>query len=210
MSGAKVDYSATLANGIAAESAGASAGVTIGCIADMQGFRPVGEDRSLLADVAYHFRMFDNNNVERWNNIVHGTVVTAGLDWLADAFRDGVAAPNWYILLVDGTTTPVFSPGDTMASHGGWAEESADYSQATRPALTLGATTAGVTDNSASLAQFSFTGAGAIAGAGVTSTNNKGGGTGTLYDVGLFPDGYRSYGNGWNLYLSVTWSVTAA
>lgn len=184
MSGAKVDYSAILSHRQPQELAVARSQVSYGCTADMQGYRPVGEDRSLLADVAYHFRMFDNNNVERWNNVVHGTVVTAGLNWLADAFRDGVAAPSWYVLLVDGSTTPVFSAGDTMASHGGWAEESADYSQATRPALTLGATTAGVTDNSASLAQFSFTGAGAIAGAGIVSTNNKGGATGTLYDVG--------------------------
>lgn len=209
--GARVDYSATLANGVADNaSAGASAEVAYGAICDMKSYRPLGEDRSLLADVAYHFRMYDGSNTERWNNVVHGTVVNAGLDWLATAFRDGMAAPNWYILLVDGTTTPVFSAGDTMGSHGGWAEESADYSQATRPALTLGANTNGVMDNSASLALFSFTGSGAIAGAGIVTTNNKGGGTGTLYDVGLFPDGPRTYGSGWQLYLSVTWSVAAA
>jgi len=212
MAGANVTYGPTLFNRVADVPASAQAQTTYGTTCDMKAYRPSGEGLTLLADVQYHFRMYDNNNTCRWDNTVSGLVVTEGLNTLLDyTLKSGSGGvPAWYLLLVDGSSPVTIAAADTMSSHAGWQEESADYSQATRPVLTLGTIASGAVDNSGNEAQFSFTGSGTIAGAGITSANNKGGGTGLLYDVGTFPDGYRPYGNGWNLYLAVTCTITAA
>lgn len=212
MPGAQVTYLSQPSNVKTIPNASATAQTVFDGPCDMNMYRPSGEDRTLMADVVYHFKMFDNTKVCRWDSTVHGTVVTEGLNLLLDyTLKSGSGGvPAWYVGLVDGTTSPVIAAADVMNSHAGWAEESADYSQGTRPVLTLGTIASGAVDNSASLAQFSFTGSGTVSGAFITSSNTKGGTSGLLYDVGLFADGPRNYGNGWQLYLSVTCSISAA
>lgn len=206
--GAKVQFSPTMFNSAPTLSAPTQATTIYGPTMDMKAYRPSGEGRSLLADVGYSFRMFDATGTERWNNQVRGLVVNTGLTQLITA---GLLAAPWYLLLVDGASAPVFTPTDTMASHAGWTEQSADYSQATRPVITFSTPAVnGVTDNSAAQAEFSFTTSGVIYGAGICSLDTKGVDSGTLYDVGAFTDGTRTYGAGWNLYLAVTCSVGAA
>lgn len=212
MPGAQVSYTSNLFHRQPEEASSAVARTTYAAPCETLSYRPSGEDRSVLADVIYHFRMVDNAGIPRWDTTVHGTVVTEGLNTLLDyTLKSGSGGvPSWYCGLVDGSSTPVIAAADTMGSHAGWSEVSADYSEATRPALTLGTIAGGAVDNSASLATFSFTAAGAAAGAFITTVNTKGGSTGKLYDVGLFSDGYRTYGIGWTLYLSVTCSIAAA
>jgi hypothetical protein len=210
MSGAVVSYLATMFNRLVSRPTSAIARTVYGAMLDMKAYRPSGEDRSLLADVTYHFAMYDEFGTPRWNNEIHGTVVTEGLNKLLDCtFVTGSGTPAWFAFLLDGSGGPiVIDPGDTLTgSHAGWVEDT-DYT-GNRPAITFGAISGGSVDNSASQAQFVFTGTGSIAGAGVASSTTKGA-NGLLYDVGLFPDGYRNYGVGWNLYLSVTCSVAAA
>ena len=105
--------------------------------------------------------------------------------------------------------TPTFAAGDTMASHAGWTESSA-YSQATRPALTLGTAASGSIDNSASKAQFSINGTATIGGAFLVTNSTKGGTTGTLYGGGAFTEGNRSVVSGDTINVQATLTAASA
>jgi len=104
-------------------------------------------------------------------------ITTAGKNFALSAIL-----PNgsWYVLQ-KGTGT--VASGDTMASHAGWAELTT-YTQAARPALTLGTPVAGSADNSASVAIFTApTGGLTFFGWGIVNNASKGGTTGTLYSA---------------------------
>lgn len=75
------------------------------------------------------------------------------------------------------------SAADTMASHAAWTELTT-YTQATRPALTLGSWSGGVADNSANPAIFTAPSGGlTFHGFFVVNASGKNGTTGTLYSV---------------------------
>lgn len=102
---------------------------------------------------------------------------TAGLNYAVPTLL-----PNgsWFIG-AKGTGTP--QVGDTMSSHATWSELTT-YTQSTRPALTLGATSGGVASNSAAVALFT-TPTGGLTFTGWFLVNNatKGNPTGTLISV---------------------------
>jgi len=142
--------------------------------------------------------------VEEFDNLV----VTAGLnDNLDKHFKGSAYTAAWYVGLTG--ATPSFAAGDTMGSHAGWTDDTT-YSNATRPALTLGTVSGGSVDNSASKAVFNINGSATIGGAFVTTNNTKGGTTGTLYGGGAFSGGNRSVINGDTLNVTVTLTATAA
>ena len=75
------------------------------------------------------------------------------------------------------------SASDTMSSHAGWSELTT-YTQAARPALTLGSWSAGVADNTSSPAIFTAPSGGlTFHGFIVVNNSTKGGTSGTLYSV---------------------------
>ena len=122
--------------------------------------------------------------VRIWTDSFHNLVTTAGKNKLLDAaFKTGLAAPAWYVGLVDNASYTVYAAADTMAAHAGWVE-GVPYSQATRPVLTLGTIAAGSVDNSASKAVFSINASLTIRGAFLVDNSTKSGATGTLYGVG--------------------------
>lgn len=169
-----------------------------------------GPGRTVLADVLYHMRLYDGAGVCKWDDMFSGLVVNVGLTKLMDAcFKTGYAAPDWYVGLLDGSGTIAINATDTMSGHPGWTENT-DYSQAGRPALTLGAITNGVVDNIASLATFTITADGNLGGALVVNASTKGVAAGTLYDAGQFIDGVRPVKTNDTLEVSVTLSVSAA
>ncbi len=83
------------------------------------------------------------------------------------------------------SSTPTIAASDTMASHAGWTELTG-YSNATRPTwVGVAGGTAGSLTNTASPGSFSINaGSQTLGGAFLTTSNTKGGSTGTLIAAG--------------------------
>lgn len=144
----------------------------------------------------------------RWVEEFDNLVVTEGLNDSLDKHLKGSAyTAAWYVGLTAGS--PSFAAGDVMSSHAGWTESTA-YSNATRPALTLGTVSGGSVDNSASKAVFNINGTATIGGAFVVANSTKGGTTGTLYGGGAFTGGNRSVVSGDTLNVTITCTAAAA
>ena len=156
----------------------------------------------------YHVQCVGADGKEKWVAEFDNLVVDAGLNDVLDKYLKGSAyTAAFYVGLT--AATPTFAAEDTMASHGGWTE-SAAYSQATRPALTLGSVASKSVDNSARKAQFSINGSATIGGAFVTTSSTKSGSTGTLYGGGAFTEGNRGVVNGDTLNVTVTLTAAAS
>lgn len=148
---------------------------------------PIG---NLRLGTIYHVECIKPNGEIRWVDKSHNIVTTVGLnDSLDKHFKASGYTAAWYVGLVSGT--PSFALGDTMASHAGWAERD-DYSQATRPSLTLGSVANGSVDNSASKATFSITGTMTFGGAFLVNLPTKGQTSGTVYGGAAFSGGNRA------------------
>ena len=112
----------------------------------------------------------------------------------------------WYMGLVSATGyTTGGAVGDTMASHGGWAEDTA-YTEGSRPTTAWSAAASGSKALSAALS-FSINGTTTIKGCFIASNATKGGTTGTLYSVGTFTGGDKAVNNGDTLNVSYTASA---
>lgn len=133
----------------------------------------------------------DRHGNVKWTDVIENLVVDAGVNYILDAgLSGGAAITSWFVGLTDGTPTP--AAGDTMASHAGWAEVTA-YSEAARVAWVDGGVSGKSVDNSASPAQFTINAdTTVIGGAFLTSSNTKGGTTGTLYAIGAFSAGNKT------------------
>jgi hypothetical protein len=163
---------------------------------------------------AYHVECRDKDGNLKWATESKNLVVTAGLQYMAGTSLDGVTAriTTWYLGLITGpgSGTSIVA-ADTMASHAGWTEY-VNYSNANRVTATLAtATTAtpSVVTNSASAAVFNINGAGGtVAGAFLTSANDKSGTTGTLFSAADFGSpGDRVVVNGDTLSVTYTFSL---
>lgn len=146
--------------------------------------------------------------VEKWTSPIDNLVTTVGGNLALDTVLSGSAyTAAWYIGLIGSTGyTTGAALGDTMALHGGWAEESACYSNATRPAPSFSAASAKSKATSAPVA-FTITSTATIKGCFLNSVSTKGGTTGTLYSAGLFTGGDQVVNNLDTL--NVTYTATA-
>lgn len=158
----------------------------------------------------FHFQCFDKDGNLKWSDTAKNMVVTTGLqDMNQKYFKGSGYVAAWYIGLVNASPSPTYNTSDTMASHAGWAETTA-YSGANRATATFGtATTASpsVIDNSGSPAQFSMTGTVTVAGAFLTTTQDKTTNSGLLFSVASFEaPGDRSVVSGDTL--NVTYEFT--
>lgn len=118
----------------------------------------------------------------RWEIDFPNTVVTVGKNDLLDKyFRAVTYTAAFYVGL---KTAGSISAADTMSSHT-WTEITA-YSNATRPAFTAAAASAGSTSNSASAAVFNINGTATVGGCFITTNNTVGGTTGTLFSAADF------------------------
>lgn len=170
----------------------------------MLGYIKAGITDGIAFHNTYRVECFDAAGNLKWAETATNLVVNAGLNDVLDKyFKGSTYTAAWYVgLKLAGT----IAAGDTMGSHGGWSESSA-YSNANRPTLTLGTVSSQSVDNSASKAVFNINGSATIAGAFVTSSNTKGGTTGTLYGAADFSSA-RAVENGDTL--NVTCTLTAA
>jgi hypothetical protein len=116
-----------------------------------------------------------------WEETVHNQVFDAGVNDLLDKYYKGSSyTASWFVFLVDNASFSAYAAGDTMASHAGWIEGT-PYSNATRPALTLGTVASKSVDNSASKASFTINATLTVRGAGIVTNSTKGGTTGVAY-----------------------------
>jgi hypothetical protein len=154
----------------------------------------------------YTVECFDANGNLKWSDSFHNLVTIVGLQDVNNKYFTGSAyTAVWYVgLIVAGGT---YAYADTAASHAGWTESTA-YSQATRPALTFGASTSAnpsvISTSAASV--FSMNGAATIGGAFVISNNTKGGTTGILFSEGNFTGGSKTVASGDTLNVSYSLS----
>lgn len=116
------------------------------------------------------------DGAERWREEKDNLVVLTGRNAILDAALrgSGYTAAHYVGLKASGTVDGT----DTMLSHPGWTEL-ANYSNPTRPALTMGAASGGVIASSPASA-FAINADGTVAGCFVTTSDVKSGTAGTL------------------------------
>lgn len=130
----------------------------------------------------YKFECFRRGDLV-WTEEVDNLTVNAGLNDILNQYWKGATYTAAFYVGLKGAGT--IAAADTMASHSGWTE-SAAYSNATRPALTLGSVASQSVDNSASKAVFNINATATVAGAFVTTNSTVSGTTGTLVGAADF------------------------
>jgi hypothetical protein len=118
-----------------------------------------------------------------WEEEVPNLTVNTGLnDILTNYWKGSAYTASFFVGL---KSTGTIAAADTMASHSGWTD-STGYSNATRPALTLGTVASQSVDNSASKAVFNINATATIGGAFVCTNSTVGGTTGLLIGASDF------------------------
>lgn len=104
----------------------------------------------------YKVKCFDVDGNFKWEEVIKNLVTTEGLNYIMNAaFTGGSQISSWYVGLKD---TGAAQASDAASNIGAqnWTEYT-EYSQATRPALTLGSVSSGSVDNSGNVAVFTIT-----------------------------------------------------
>lgn len=144
---------------------------------------------------------------EKWQDTVLNLVTTVGGNNMLDNHLSASAyTAAWYMGLISATsytTGPALT--DTMASHGGWAED-VNYSNAARPTTAWSAAASKSKSLSTGLV-FNMNGATTIKGCFLNSVSTKSGTTGVLFSAGLFTGGDQPVVNGNTLTVTYTASV---
>lgn len=171
------------------------------------------QDNSSAGGV-FHVQCFDKDGVLKWEDSSHNLVVNVGLqDMNAKYFTGSGYTAAWYLGLYGAAASNNPAATDTMSSHAGWTEVTA-YSQSTRPVCTFGVPTTAdpsVATSSASPASFSINATTTVGGAFLTTSNTKGGTTGTLFSAADFSSpGDRSVVSGDTIVVTYTFSLDAA
>jgi hypothetical protein len=144
----------------------------------------------------------------KWADVAENVVTTVGKNHTLDNELAGSAyTAAWFLGLISLTGYTTGSVvGDTMASHGGWAEDQ-NYTQGTRPAPSFSAASGGSKTTSA-VVVFSINATTTIKGCFLNTVSTKGGTTGTLYSAGLFTGGDQPAVNGNTLNVTYTSTLT--
>jgi hypothetical protein len=167
-----------------------------------------------FASGRFHVLCYDKNGDLKWEEKNNNLVVNTGIQYMAGVALTGttqILNASWYIGLVTGPGSgTTFAAGDTMASHAGWTEFTG-YSQGGRvsPIFTAATNANPSVVTNASVAVFSISASGTIAGAFLTSNSLKGGTTGTLFSASDFTGGDRTVVNSDTLNVTYTFSLTA-
>lgn len=161
----------------------------------------------------YYVECHDKDGNLKWTAESKNLVVNVGLAYMAGTALTSVAQiTTWYLGLYGAGASNTPAASDTMSSHAGWTEVT-DYSNANRVAATFAtATTANpsVVTNAASPAAFNINGTTTVGGAFLTSSNTKGGTTGTLFSAADFGSpGDRSVVSGDTLSVTYQFSLAA-
>lgn len=149
---------------------------------------------------------------EKWRDTFHNLVVNQGLQDMNDKYFKGVGyTAAWYLGLVDGPGSgTTFNAADTLATHGGWTENT-NY-VGNRKLVTFGTPTTAdpsVISNSASPSAFVMNAnAQTIAGAFLCTVAT--GTSGILFSAGDFTGGDKIVDSGDTLNVTYTFSLDAA
>lgn len=132
----------------------------------------------------------------------------AGQDYmLAAAFNAGSAISSWFAGLIDNSGFTGGNVSDTMASHTGWTEN-VNYTQSVRQTWGSGAPASGSITNG-TVMTFTMNANCVLAGLFLSSSNTKGGTTGTLWNVAtLASPGTKTITSGDVLQVTYTYSLT--
>ena len=160
----------------------------------------------------YEFECVGPDGKVKWREAITNIIPVEGRNFYLDATLKEASQPtDWYVGLIDDTNWTEVASDDTAAkisttknhpTTNDW-QELDDYSESTRPVLTLGTVASGSVDNSASKASYSINATVTIRGAFVVSSSVKGGTAGTLLSAGAFSS-TRSAQNGDTLNVTVT------
>jgi len=144
---------------------------------------------------------------EKWQDTVCNLVTTVGGNAMLDNnFSASSYTAVWYMGLISSTSyTTGPAVGDTMASHGGWAED-VNYSNSARPTTAWSAASGKSKSLSAGLV-FNMNGSTTIKGCFLNTDSTKSGSAGTLFSAGLFTGGDQPVVNGNTLTVTYTASV---
>jgi len=172
-----------------------------------------GASEGAKATGKYTVECFDKDGNLKWVAETPNLVVNVGLQYMAGtALTSTAQITTWYIGLYGAASSNNPAASDTMSSHIGWTEVTA-YSESTRPAASFAAATnanPSVVTNTATKAVFSISGTTVVGGAFLTSSNTKGGTTGTLFSAADFQSpGDRSVVSGDILNVTYTFSLSA-
>lgn len=142
-----------------------------------------------------------------WEEDCVNLMPTVGKNNMLDNHWAGSAyTAAWYCGLINTTAYTGLSAGDTMASHGGWTEDT-NYSQATRVAPSFSAAASGSKATSAAMV-FTMNASTTIKGIFINSVSTKGGTTGTLTSEVLFSGGDQVCTSASTLNVTFTSSLT--
>jgi hypothetical protein len=152
------------------------------------------------------------DGVEKWTDTFHNLVMNGGLANMNGVyFASSAQSTTWYLGLVTGPGSgTTFAAADTLASHGGWTENT-DYTPSGRKAVTFGSATSAnpsVISNSAAPTSFSMNATATIAGAFLCNVSS--GTSGVLFSAGDFTGGDKSVASGDTLNVTYTFSLTAS
>lgn len=172
-----------------------------------------GAQEGAKATGKYVVECFDKDGNLKWTAESKNLVVNVGLQYMAGVALTATAqVTTWYVGLYGSGATNSPAAGDTMALHGGWTEVTA-YSEANRPTAQFAAATnanPSVVTNTSNKAVFSINGTTVVGGAFLTSSNTKGGSSGTLFSAADFAaPGDRSVVSGDVLNVTYTFSLSA-
>jgi len=122
------------------------------------------------------------------SGIAYNGITATALNGLLDReFRAASQITSWFVGLITSTGfTKLDDANDTMASHAGWTELTA-YSEANRVQWSPDAAANQFLCNGAAM-EFTITTLSTVKGMFVTSSNTKGGTTGTLWATALLAD----------------------
>lgn len=133
--------------------------------------------------------VYDKRGIKKFESQCRNLVVNQGKnDFLNVYFASGTqtATASWFMGLISDVGFTGIVAGDTIASHGGWAEFTS-YSESTRVAWGQAGPATGVTTiTNASPATFNITGSGTLKGGFIVTNSTKGGTTGKLWAAALF------------------------
>jgi hypothetical protein len=152
------------------------------------------------------------DGVEKWTDTFHNLVMNGGLANMNGVyFASSAQSTTWYLGLVTGPGSgTTFAAADTLASHGGWTENT-DYTPSGRKSVTFGSASSAnpsVISNSAAPTSFSMNATATIAGAFLC--NVASGTSGVLFSAGDFTGGDKSVASGDTLNVTYTFSLTAS
>lgn len=143
----------------------------------------------------YTAELFDKNGELKWKEVFPNLVTTQGKNFLLDNGLAGSAfTAAYYLGLISSVTYTAIAAADTAASHAGWTEAGATNAptySGTRKTAVWSAASAGAKALSSPLS-FTFTGAGTVKGAFLSTIATIDATTGALYSAGLFTLGDRA------------------